>query len=149
MPMRMARRAWGRAAGASSSILHMRTLPLLLLLGACAGPAPGEGPIDPFLGEPALEVQSVFEGGRFPSIVVTTAGTVLATWGGSTVVARRSEDGGASGGVKLRSPGVAGECDVERGAAGTNGRLGHRQQRAAQRERLAQLLVRQRSVFEG
>jgi len=88
----------------------MRTLPLLLLLGACAGPAPGEGPIDPFLGEPALEVQSVFEGGRFPSIVVTTAGTVLATWGGSTVVARRSEDGGATWGegISIADPGFQG-----------------------------------------
>lgn len=88
----------------------MRTLPLLLLLGACAGPGSFEGPIDPFLSAPSLQVQTVFEGERFPSIVVTTAGTVVATWGSSKVVARRSEDGGVSWGevIPIADPGFQG-----------------------------------------
>ena len=40
-----------------------------------------EGPLEPFLGEPGLAMQQLFTGGRFPNIVVTLKGTVLATWG--------------------------------------------------------------------
>ena len=47
-----------------------------------------------FLGEPHLEMQQIFSGERFPNIVVTPRGTVLATWGTSGVRVRRSEDGG-------------------------------------------------------
>jgi len=53
-----------------------------------------EASISPFLGEPSLEIQAIFEGERFPNIVVTNAGTVLATWGNKRIRTRRSEDGG-------------------------------------------------------
>ncbi|MFP4173781.1 MAG: sialidase family protein [Candidatus Hydrogenedentota bacterium] len=59
---------------------------------------PAEGELAPFLGEPAFETQSLFEEQRFPNVVVTVEGTVLATWGGrpedGSYLARRSEDGG-------------------------------------------------------
>lgn len=53
-----------------------------------------EGPLQSFLGEPSVEMQQVFSGERFPNIVVALDGTVVATWGSSSVRARRSEDGG-------------------------------------------------------
>ena len=53
-----------------------------------------EGPADAFLGEAKLDMQNVFQGERFPNVSVTTNGTVLATWGSSSVRVRRSEDGG-------------------------------------------------------
>ncbi|MEC9348455.1 MAG: hypothetical protein VX387_01950, partial [Planctomycetota bacterium] len=49
-----------------------------------------EGKLDAFLGEPTLEMGQVFRGERFPNIVVSTKGTVIATWGTSHVRARRS-----------------------------------------------------------
>jgi sialidase-1 len=55
---------------------------------------PAEGKLDPFLGEPRFDVQQVFTGERFPNVVVTTDGTVLATWGNRSYRARRSTDGG-------------------------------------------------------
>ena len=50
-----------------------------------------EGKLDAFLGEPALELGQVFRGERFPNIVVSMKGTVIATWGTSHVRARRSD----------------------------------------------------------
>ncbi len=44
--------------------------------------------------EKLFEVQMVFEGERFPNVVVATDGTVIATWGSNTYKVRRSEDGG-------------------------------------------------------
>ena len=82
-------------------------LPLLAAvagaLGACAATSesPFEGSLQPFLAPPALELQPVFEGGRFPNVVVTTEGTVLVTWGSQRVRARRSEDGGATWGPEM------------------------------------------------
>lgn len=69
-----------------------------------------EGTITPFLKEAALTIQPVFEGERFPNIVVTNAGTVLATWGNKQVRARRSEDGGETWGpeIVIASPGFQG-----------------------------------------
>jgi sialidase-1 len=46
------------------------------------------------LGDPAFEQQTVFDGGRFPNVVVATDGTVLATWGSREYRVRRSDDGG-------------------------------------------------------
>jgi len=63
--------------------------------------SPAEGPVSPFLGEPQLEIQSIFDGERFPNIVVSTAGTVLATWGNQQIRARRSEDGGKTWGPEI------------------------------------------------
>ena len=66
-----------------------------------------EGSIDAFIGEPSLDIQPVFRGERFGNIVVTTKGTVLATWGTSHVRARRSEDGGKTWGpdIVIAKPG--------------------------------------------
>ena len=60
-----------------------------------------EGKIDAFLGEPVLEVQSLFKNERFPNIVVTLEGTVVATWGSSNIRVCRSEDGGKTWGKKI------------------------------------------------
>ena len=66
-----------------------------------------EGKLDAFLGEPALELGQVFRGERFPNIVVSMKGTVIATWGTSHVRARRSEDGGKTWGeeIVIQKPG--------------------------------------------
>ncbi len=53
-----------------------------------------DGSLDPFLGKPDLQKQILFSGERFPNIVVTKKGTVLAVWGSQSVRCRRSEDGG-------------------------------------------------------
>lgn len=53
-----------------------------------------EARLQPFLGNARLEIQQLFEQQRFPNIVVTLAGTLLATWGSQGVSVRRSEDGG-------------------------------------------------------
>jgi sialidase-1 len=53
------------------------------------------------LGEPDLQIAPLFQRGRFPNVVVTMRGTVLATWADSGVVARRSEDGGGTWGEPL------------------------------------------------
>ena len=66
-----------------------------------------EGSIKPFVGEPALQMVQVFEKERFPNVVVTMKGTVIATWGTSSVRARRSEDGGKTWGavITISKPG--------------------------------------------
>jgi sialidase-1 len=58
-----------------------------------------EGPLDPFLGKSSLGMQQVYRGGRFPNIVVSVDGTVLAFWNGIKV--RRSEDGGTTWGPEI------------------------------------------------
>ena len=79
---------------------------------AAGGPRtePREGGPEPFLGEPRMEMQSLFEGERFPNVVVATDGTVVATWGAKSVRARRSEDGGKTWGppVTIAEPGFHG-----------------------------------------
>lgn len=69
-----------------------------------------EGMLSPFLGMPSMEMTQVFENERFPNVVVTTKGTVLASWGNRSVVARRSEDGGKTWGDKITiaNPGFQG-----------------------------------------
>jgi len=69
---------------------------LLLLPVSAQDEAASEGPLDPFLGEAKMEVVPVFKGERFPNIVVTKKGTLVATWGQSHVRAKRSEDAGAT-----------------------------------------------------
>ncbi|MBC8354384.1 MAG: exo-alpha-sialidase [Planctomycetes bacterium] len=75
-----------------------------------AADKPLEGPIDVFVGEPRMEMQQVFKDERFPNIVITLQGTVLATWGSNTIRARRSEDGGKSWGeeIVIAKPGIHG-----------------------------------------
>jgi sialidase-1 len=66
-----------------------------------------EGGLAPFLGEPALKIQLVHKGGRFPNILATTDGTLLAVWGGVKVA--RSEDGGETWGAEIAiGPGFMG-----------------------------------------
>ena len=69
-----------------------------------------EADLGPFLGKPRMDMQQLFSSERFPNIVVTLEGTVLATWGNSSVRARRSEDGGKIWGeeITIASPGFQG-----------------------------------------
>lgn len=55
-----------------------------------------EGSLDPFLDQRELESATVFEGGRFPNVIVAGDGTVVATWGRERYRTRRSHDGGAT-----------------------------------------------------
>ena len=64
-----------------------------------AAKLPAEGKIEPFLGQPKLDMQQVHKGGRFPNVVVAVDGTVLAFWAGVKV--RRSEDGGKTWGPEI------------------------------------------------
>ncbi|HCA49642.1 MAG TPA: glycosyl hydrolase, partial [Planctomycetaceae bacterium] len=43
---------------------------------------------------PLLEFHQIFARERFPNIVVTPKGTIVATWGTSSLKSRRSTDGG-------------------------------------------------------
>lgn len=84
----------------------MNIAALLLTLTCLSKPlAAAEIPIEgnqaPFLGEPEFSILPVFEEGRFPNIVITTRGTVLATWGNGHIRARRSEDGGRTWGKEI------------------------------------------------
>jgi sialidase-1 len=84
---------------------------MLLVLAGLAHAAPAvEGKLEPFLGEPAMEMQQVFKGERFPNVVVALDGTVLATWGSKSVRVRRSEDGGKTWGeeIVIAKPGFHG-----------------------------------------
>ncbi|HAV63487.1 MAG TPA: glycosyl hydrolase [Verrucomicrobiales bacterium] len=66
---------------------------VLVAPGRC-GAANAEGSPASFLGEAAFELRPLFPDERFPNIVVTTKGTLLATWGSEDIRVRRSEDGG-------------------------------------------------------
>jgi sialidase-1 len=87
--------------------LRQMNIAALLLTLTClskplaAAEIPIEGNQAPFLGEPELSILPVFEEGRFPNIVITTRGTVLATWGNGHIRARRSEDGGRTWGKEI------------------------------------------------
>ena len=72
-----------------------------LALSGAAAAKPMEGPLKPFLQEPTLSMQDVFQGERYPNVVVTLKGTVLVTWGNRGVAARRSEDGGKTWGKEI------------------------------------------------
>lgn len=77
-----------------------------LVTGSTAA-EPADGLLDPFLGDPVIEGAELFRGERFPNVLVTPKGTVLATWGGvgqdnsGSVRVRRSEDGGATWGPEI------------------------------------------------
>ena len=43
-----------------------------------------------------LEIQQIFDDERFPNVVVTPYGTVLASWGSPNIRVRRSKDGGVT-----------------------------------------------------
>jgi len=67
-------------------------------------------------GQEKFEVHTVFEGERFPNVVIATDGTVIATWGGiargnqGSYMVKRSEDGGATWGpvITVADPGFHG-----------------------------------------
>ena len=69
-----------------------------------------EGKLTPFLGEPTLQMQQLFRGERFPNVVVATDGSIVATFGSSSVKARHSEDGGKTWGeeITIAKPGFQG-----------------------------------------
>ena len=60
-----------------------------------------EESLQPFIGEPRMEMQQIFRNERFPNIVVTLKGTVIVTWGNNNIRARRSEDGGKTWGNEI------------------------------------------------
>lgn len=66
-----------------------------------------EGALKAFLGPPRMEMATLFQSERFPNVVVTMKGTVLATWGNKSVRCRRSEDGGKTWGeeIMIANPG--------------------------------------------
>jgi len=95
--------------------LKQKHLIATVVLAALTSPVnaenlPLEGPIDPFLGQPQMEIQQLFKTERFPNIVATRKGTVLATWGSTSVRALRSEDGGKTWGeeITIANPGFQG-----------------------------------------
>jgi sialidase-1 len=80
----------------------------LTLLGLLAARAPGqaaegplEGSLQPFLGNPRFEQQTLFRDQRFPNVIVALDGTVVAVWGEKGIRARRSEDGGRTWGEEI------------------------------------------------
>ncbi len=70
-------------------------LSLLLLVSLSANSIADEW-LSPFLGDAVFEKQRLFNDQRYPNVVVTNKGTVIAVWGNSGVSVRRSEDGGKS-----------------------------------------------------
>lgn len=69
-----------------------------------------EGELGSFLGQPRLDIQTLFGDERFPNVVVARDGSVLVTWGNQRVRARRSEDGGKTWAeaVTIADPGFQG-----------------------------------------
>jgi len=81
---------------------HLITAALATLASSLiAGDLAFEGPILPFLGPPQMEIQQLFKTERFPNIVTTRKGTVLATHGSKHIRALRSEDGGKTWGDEI------------------------------------------------
>jgi sialidase-1 len=83
-----------------TKIITITILSLLAVCGAAfAAEAAPEGDLKPFLGEPKMERQQVYQSDRFPTVAVAMDGSVLAVWNGVKV--RRSEDGGATWGPEI------------------------------------------------
>jgi hypothetical protein len=79
--------------------LILTALLVTLCLPTLASDSAFEGPLAPFMAKAELERTQVFKGGRFPNVVVSIKGTVLAVFGG--VKTRRSEDGGKTWGPEI------------------------------------------------
>ena len=95
----------------NSIALFLVGVGLTCLPGGVAGnDGKREGSLQPFIGEPRMEMQQVFRNERFPNIVVTLEGTVIVTWGNNSIRARRSEDGGNTWGdeILIAKPGFHG-----------------------------------------
>ena len=69
-----------------------------------------KGGLTAYLEKPDLRKDILFTGERFPNIVVTKRGTILAVWGSQSVRCRRSQDGGQtwSEEVLIAKPGFHG-----------------------------------------
>lgn len=91
-------------------ILIASFVALATFTGSSHGAHPVEGELKPFLGAPRMEMEQVFQGQRFPNVVVTMDGTILASFGSSEVMVRRSTDGGATWGppISIAKPGFQG-----------------------------------------
>ena len=84
---------------AGQGVLRMVCMIVLMTSSSsCATVKSVEGPTKAFRGAPKLDMQRVFVGERYPNVVVATDGTVLATWGRTSLRVRRSEDGGETWG---------------------------------------------------
>lgn len=61
-------------------------------------------------GKELFELQQIFDGERFPNVVVARDGTIIATWGRNSYQVRRSVDGGETWGpvIKVVEPGIQG-----------------------------------------
>ncbi|MFW6107398.1 MAG: exo-alpha-sialidase, partial [bacterium] len=91
--------------------MNWAVVTMLIVVASLAQAATAvEGKLEPFLSEPAMEMQQVFKSERFPNVVVALDGTVLATWGSKSVRVRRSEDGGETWGeeIVIAKPGFHG-----------------------------------------
>jgi len=84
----------------------VRVLPFLFVshfmpLGLSADDLVLDDAVEHFLGDSQFEVTPVFRDERFPNVVITKKGTILATWGSSRIRVRRSEDGGLTWGPEI------------------------------------------------
>ena len=90
---------------AAARFVWQTALITLVCLGSGAGlrgqASQEKAAIDAFLGPSQMELQTLFQDERFPNIVVTRQGTLLATWGSHSLQVKRSEDGGHSWGPAL------------------------------------------------
>ena len=66
----------------------------LLLLSALSAVSLADDELSSIVGAPVFGKQRLFDDQRYPNVVVTVKGTVLAVWGNAGVAVRRSEDGG-------------------------------------------------------
>lgn len=74
---------------------------ILLLAGRCIVKEQGTNNAFWNEGVEVFEISQIFDDERLPNIVVTTEGTLLATWGRYNYRVRRSEDGGVSWGEEI------------------------------------------------
>jgi sialidase-1 len=59
--------------------------------------------VSPFLkaDEPFFSITEIFDNGRFPNVVISKEGTIIATWGNENFTVRRSIDGGNTWGTEI------------------------------------------------
>lgn len=74
------------------TVVFVITLTAVTVVAALQPSAAGE----PQPAAPELSIQPLFKGGRFPNIVVTPRGTIVATFGNGQIRSRRSDDGGVT-----------------------------------------------------
>jgi sialidase-1 len=80
------------------------TTGIAILLGGCAqsGIAPSDRAIlSQFLGDPTITIDPLFKGQRFPNIVTTLRGTLIASWGSTEFRVKRSINGGETWGPEI------------------------------------------------